>query len=238
MENGAWNWNDRGVRRYLGMGAGGEEAPEPVRALIEACKEELMSAASPKAVWREFSLTWRGDGWLDFGCFQTRSRDLSRNLRDCTQAVLFAATLGAQVDRLLGRYGKLDVSRAVVLQAAAASMLETFCDQENERLKAAYAQKGLYLRPRFSPGYGDFPLTCQRPIAAALDLNRRLGVTLTESFLMAPSKSVTAVIGASPIPGNCRIQGCEACKKTDCLYRRETISSGDPSSAGIHPAQE
>jgi cobalamin-dependent methionine synthase I len=99
-------------------------------------------------------------------------------------------------------------------------MLETYCDQQNEKLKQEYLERGLYLRPRFSPGYGDFPLECQTALAGALELNKRIGITLTDSLLMAPSKSVTAVIGISNIPRTCTVHGCEACAKTDCAYRR------------------
>ena len=48
---------------------------------------------------------------------------------------------------------------------------------------------------RFSPGYGDLPLDVQRPLFAALDVPRKIGVSLTDSLLMAPSKSVSAIIG-------------------------------------------
>ena len=112
------------------------------------------------------------------------------------------------------------MSKAVVFQAASVALLEEFCDEKNRELKEEYEKQGLYLRPRFSPGYGDFSLECQRQMVPALDLGKRIGVTLTDSLLMAPSKSVTAVIGISEIPVNCRIQGCEICQKKDCAYRR------------------
>ncbi len=133
---------------------------------------------------------------------------------------MFGATLGSRVDVLLKRYGQLSVSRAVVLQAASAAMLETYCDYCNEVWREEYQKKGWYMRPRFSPGYGDFPLECQKEIAGALEMNKRIGVTLTDSLLMAPSKSVTAVIGLSRKPKMCSIQGCEACGRTGCEYRR------------------
>ena len=77
-----------------------------------------------------------------------------------------------------------------------------------------------YLRPRFSPGYGDFSLDCQKDIIRALEAEKTVGVTLTDSLLMTPSKSVTAVIGAGRNEFRCELKGCEVCGKTDCLYRR------------------
>ncbi len=215
-----WNWNDREILRYLGIK--GQMAPDSVEKLIEECKAELERQAVPKAVWREFPLTLSPGGRIDMECLQTESRDLGRSLRDCDRVLLFAATLGVSVDLLLKRYGKLAVSHAVVLQAVSVAMLETFCDETMETLKGQYLEQGLYLRPRFSPGYGDFSLESQRQILPALDVNRKLGVTLTDSLLMVPAKSVTAVAGISPVPGNCRVEGCEICGKTDCAYRRKS----------------
>ena len=101
-------------------------------------------------------------------------------------------------------------------------MIEEYCDQICTALKAEYEAKGRYLRPRFSPGYGDFPLECQGMLLDALEAGKRIGIKLTDSLLMMPSKSVSAVMGASRKPYRCDVKGCEACAKTDCPYRRQT----------------
>lgn len=208
----------REIRRYLGYG--GNEGDETVNALIEECLKELTSAASPKSISRVYPLRLLPDDGIDFTVFQAKSRNLSRNLKDCEQVILFAATLGAGVDVLLHKYTKLQMSKAVIMQAAAAAMIEEYCDEENRLLKQEYEAQGLYLRPRFSPGYGDFPLECQRDITAVLETPKRVGIMLTDSLLMAPSKSVTAVMGVSGKSHRCDVKGCEACAKTDCAYRR------------------
>ena len=87
-------------------------------------------------------------------------------------------------------------------------------------MREEYERKGLYLRPRFSPGYGDFPLSCQEGLLNGLQAGKRIGITLTEGSLMMPSKSVTAVIGISENKEFCTVTGCEICEKTDCAYRR------------------
>lgn len=217
MEQAMFNWNDREILRYLGHH--GQAVGENVEQLIEECKAELEQAATPRSIWRTYPLTIT-DHTIDMTCLRTQSRNLERNLQDCQEVLLFSATLGSQTDVLLQRYGKLQMSKAVVMQAAAVAMLETYCDEVNGALKEKFLERASYLRPRFSPGYGDFPLQCQREIAAALELSKRIGITLTDSLLMVPTKSVTAVIGISPVPKDCSIQGCELCGKTDCAYRR------------------
>ncbi|WP_442855503.1 vitamin B12 dependent-methionine synthase activation domain-containing protein [Clostridium sp. Marseille-P2415] len=208
----------REIRRYLGYGI--NEGDETVNALIEECLRELTAAASPKSISRAYPLKLLPEDGIDFTVFQAKSRNLSRNLKDCGQVILFAATLGTGVDVLLHKYTKLQMSKAVTMQAAAAAMIEEYCDEENRILKQEYEARGLYLRPRFSPGYGDFPLECQRDITAVLETPKRIGVMLTDSLLMTPSKSVTAVMGVSGKPYRCEVKGCEECAKTDCAYRR------------------
>lgn len=208
---------EREILRYLGYRD--QEIPDNVKELISLCEDELEHAADPRSCYREFPLTIR-EQELDMTVMKVKSSDLGKNLRDCHSVILFAATLGSGVDMLLHKYGRLQVSRGVVLQAAAAAFLEEYCDRCNEELKKEYQKKGMYLRPRFSPGYGDFSLESQKALSAALEMNKRIGVALTDSLLMAPSKSVTAVIGVSDMPGNCVVKGCEVCGKKDCIYRR------------------
>lgn len=207
--------------RYLGYGR--HQADEQTLELVRSCWEELEGAAVKRSCFREYPLRCLDGGKLDLGCFRASSRDLSKNLRDCQAVILFAATLGVQADSLIRKYTRLQMSRAVVLQAAAAAMLEDYCDQVNGEIRQEYGKKGLYLRPRFSPGYGDFSLECQPALLGALEAAKRIGITLTDAFLMAPSKSVTAVIGVSHVERACTIKGCEACPKRDCVYRRVSL---------------
>ncbi len=79
-------------------------------------------------------------------CLQTESKSLERNLKDCERVLLFAATLGSQVDVLLHRYNMIQMSKAVVMQAASVAMLETFCDEQNQKLKEEYEKAGICVR--------------------------------------------------------------------------------------------
>lgn len=213
------NTNRREICRYLGYRGNGPD--QAAQALIEDCIGELRGRLAPRFFAREYPYSVTKEGELDLTCLRVRSRSLGKNLRGCKSVILFGATLGAGVDLLLRRYSALQMSRAVVMQAASAAMIESYCNLENGRLSEEYRKKGLYLRPRFSPGYGDFPLEAQKAFAQALELEKRAGIVLTDSLLMVPSKSVTAVIGVSG--EECRFHGreggCGSCERTDCLYR-------------------
>lgn len=204
--------------RYLGYRR--QQPDGQVSALLADCMEELRTAISCRHVRRELPLVLEGEKGIRTELFSAESRNLRKNLKDCQAVLVFGATVGIGADQLIQRYERIRVSRAVVIQAMAAAMIEEYCDCLNREWKEEYGKKGLYLRPRFSPGYGDFPLECQREILSGLEAGKRIGLTLTDSLIMMPSKSVTAVIGISFVPAGCALEGCEACSKTDCEYRR------------------
>lgn len=173
-----------------------------------------------RSVFRIFEMNRIDEEKVAIGTLQISSKSLARNLNHCEKAVLFGATLGTGVDRLIARTSLTDMANAVVLQACAAAMLEEFCDEKQFEIGEELEKEGLYLRPRFSPGYGDFDIGFQKSFMQMLDCAKAIGLTMTESFMMTPTKSVTAVIGASRIKERCPIAGCEVCDKKECIYRR------------------
>lgn len=206
------------VIRYLGYG---NRRPDgQVMALIRESVDEVEAAAEPKHVMRRFPVEISEDGVIKTAGLAFFSRNLAKNLRGCGEIVFFAATLGFSVDRLLNRYLKLKISKAAVVQAAAAAAIEEYCDLRQKELSETVGKEGLFVRPRFSPGYGDLPLTLQPDFLRVLDTQRTIGLILSEGGVMIPEKSVTAVMGLSREDSHCLLAGCEVCKKKDCVYRR------------------
>lgn len=212
------NVNRNEIYRYMGIKNG--QADEQTIQYVESCLKELEAAVTPRMVYREFPLKIEEDGTLDFTCFKVQSKNLRKNLEGCDRVLLFAATLGSGADYLIRRYGKVQVSRSVMMQAASAAMIEAYCNLLNDDWKKKAAAEGYYLRPRFSPGYGDFPLEMQPLFLDVLKAEKTTGITLTDALLMMPSKSVTAVIGMGRENTNCEPEGCEVCGKTNCEFRR------------------
>ena len=208
----------REALRY--MGYHGAEPDAAVAESLERCAAELQTAVQPKSISARFPLSFIGENTMQIGDLTVTSANLARNLRGCTEVYLMAATLGIGADRLIARASAVRMSDAVILQAVAAAMIETCCDEVNDALRHMAEREGLYCRPRFSPGYGDFSIEHQRDFSRLLDTPRKIGLTVTESCLLAPIKSVTAVIGLSPEKQDCHRKGCEECGKTDCNFRR------------------
>ena len=210
------DWKE--ARRYLGLHRPGGTVDEQLEASLRSCGEELEATARPKAVWRRFPLAAE-EKQVSCAGMTIPSFHLARHLKDCGEVYLFAATLGAETDRLLRRSAVTQDSRAVILQACAASLLEAYCDECRDALAREIAPEGLFLRPRFSPGYGDFPITFQRSLLEAVEAPKRIGLTATETMMLTPTKSVTAVVGLSATPW-CPPTGCAACPKADCAFRK------------------
>ena len=127
----------------------------------------------------------------DFGFFKAESEKLSQNLDGCKKVILFAATLGVEIDRLIAKYGALSPAKALILDAFGNERIEALCNTFCNELK----ENNLTLKPRFSPGYGDLAIEVQKEIFSVLGCQKKIGLTLNDSMLMSPSKSVTAFVG-------------------------------------------
>jgi hypothetical protein len=204
--------------RYLGYGS--HAVDDHIYNLIRSSFEELEQVVDKRIVYRIFDVSYKENGHLNIGQLDIDSKNLKKNLRECPQVIMLGATLGTGVDRLTRKYALTDMARVVTLQACAAAMLEEYLDQWQQEKTEEMQKEGWYLRPRFSPGYGDFSIEHQKMMVQMLDASKKIGLTVTDSLMLTPTKSVTAVIGLSKVKRICPIQGCESCDKTDCEFRR------------------
>ena len=131
---------------------------------------------------------------LQFADVTLQSRDLGRNLSGCSKVALLAATLGPQVDALIRRHSSMNPVYASILQATGAMFIEELVDITNSEIKKIAEAAGLKTKPRYSPGYGDVPLEVQKDFFRLLPCTR-IGLTLMDTLIMAPEKSVTAFVG-------------------------------------------
>ena len=202
--------------RYLGV----PHPTEDMRRDAERLADELSDTIQPRYVYRVFGLEHLSD------CIRLQGDnvDLAGSsaqtmLAGCKQAALLACTLGARFDAKLLAFQARDMAKAVLYDALGSAFVEAGCNQAERELAARFPD--LYLTDRFSPGYGDLPLALQPQLCAALDGGRRLGLTVSQSLLLNPVKSVTAVIGLSDSPQPARIRGCAYCNlRETCAIRK------------------
>lgn len=207
--------DEKEVYRYLGYRPGGTagadagmekaSAYDPGETSSQAVKEYIREAAAltkdamqPKACYGRFPVEVKGDGRILLPYGEVVSHDLTRNLSGCQEIFLFAATIGVEYDRLLRRTRIASMTKAAVLQAVGAAAVEGLCNQFNDDLRKDAKAGGYKAHPRYSPGYGDYVLENQKGIFGVLQPSRYIGVSLMDTLIMAPEKSVTAVVGLEP----------------------------------------
>lgn len=193
------------------------ELDENAKQLVLECLSEFEKAVFYKACYRYFDISIDGKKVVFDNGVSFESEKLAKNLDGCKGAFLFVATAGINADRLIKKYSSLMVSKALVLDAIGSAAVEGFCDVMCKKIRQEY---GVSFRPRFSPGYGDLSVLCQSQILNLLDANKQIGITLTDSNMMIPSKSVSAIVGVRPKSEQCKnATDCDCCDEQNCPYR-------------------
>ena len=195
------------AKRYLGGSK--IELDDKMLELFESCEKQVISTAKPAYLYKVIDLPndelFVGD-------------DIKNHLSGCEKAVLICATLGAEIDRMIRVSQVSDMSRAVVLDSFSSVAIEQSCREVDNILAKKYPEYNFTFR--FSPGYGDYPIELQKDFLSILDAPRKIGLSTNESFLLIPSKSVTAVAGMSKEPIERKKRGCAVCDMRDrCKFR-------------------
>ena len=222
MSNDVIFFNKKEALRYFRAQTGDAQAEAAVDVAYEKLRDELQ----PRYTVKKFGCGIGSEGdstvpsvvKLDNGTV-FHSKALARYVGEATELFLFGATLGSRVDIALRRMALTSVAEAGAGQAVAAALIETYCDDCCAELQKRLPE-GKKLKWRFSPGYGDWALEEQKILFPVLDCAHTIGLTLTESCMMAPVKSVTAVMAITEdaIRENHK---CQYCNKTDCEFRQK-----------------
>ena len=202
------------ILKYLGFR--GQELTEEIAAQIRRCSDEVLAAATPRLTYRLAPLDNGAVLGVTFA-----GNDIPRMLEPCEEVVLFGATLGPGVERLMMRCEVVNAADSVIMDACASTAIENICNNFESDMRRAVEAEGRYLTDRFSPGYGDLPIAEQPKFFALLDMTRRIGVSLTPTTIMVPRKSVTAIMGIARTPQPHRPPDCESCLMfRSCPFRK------------------
>lgn len=202
--------------RYMGVKG---EPDSAVAELLDRAEKQVRETLRPKYVYLETDMTVTDGGVLLSAMSEPMTgEDIKRHMKGCNKAVLLAATLSQEADKLIRQAAVTDMAYSLALDCICSAAIEQVCDRAEEEIFAREA--ATYRTWRFSPGYGDLPITLQRGFLLALNAQRRIGLTVTDSSLLIPSKSVTAVIGISDSPVERGRRSCAICTMKDsCAYR-------------------
>jgi len=219
MEKVGLNRNE--VLRYLGYRD--QAIDEKMEQQTDRLMDELKDAAAVKYICRTFRIEkGKGSVLIGDGLLELPGSAISRHLEDSEECILMAATLGSNVDKRIRYYGKIDVTKALIFDACATAYIEAVCDELCRKIEAELLEKGWALTFRFSPGYGDLPISIQKNFLKALNAEKEIGLTASSANILMPGKSVTAIMGI--VDKTCRNNdksGCNACSNNgECAYKR------------------
>ncbi len=209
------------VLRYLGYN--GQEISDTISEMIDKTSAEAEKAVTPRYCAVESPISRSADGIRVDNCGMLLcGSDIAEHLKGCESVILFAASIGADIERRIRIYEAQDLTRAIIMDCCGSSLIESYCDLVCGSIAERLTERGLFPTSRFSPGYGDLPLSLQPEFLRALNAQRQIGLTCNEQFLMFPRKSVTAVIGLSKTPvGGCSKTACDTCRmNSTCQFRK------------------
>lgn len=185
------------ILRYLGYRRN-QELTEAVDQEIQELMVEVQEIATPRYTFRIFAcqpnevnrtIEVLGTDLVFEG------KSIYHHLKQAKKVVLLASTLGIEVERKIRQYSLTAMSKSLILDSCCTEYIEKICDLAECEIEEAVRSEGLTLNRRFSPGYGDLSLEIQPKFLTILEADRRIGLNLSESLLMIPRKSVTAIIG-------------------------------------------
>ncbi len=211
------------TRRYAGLKP---KAVFPETLLNQACTEGLIMAR-PQAIWKIYPYNPLTGVILSQPPRPLTGQKIIHHLRAAREIAVLALTIGPELEQKVTEYfAGGSYTLGLLLDAAGTTAVEAAADQTGLIIQQAVASQGLLPLPRYSPGYGDWPLTSQPDILDLAD-GQQINLTVTSSFILRPRKSITAIIGL--IPGHLTAEyqniyenpTCADCHQLQCLARKE-----------------
>lgn len=211
MNNFFENINKNEILKYLGYRTG--EVPADILGEIDEAISIVKKCARPKYVFRFFDIDDEVLKDIAVG------RDMAELLRNSFKVILFAVTLGNEIEMEIRKLSFTNLSMSVVVDATASAAIEAFAEELDRSFQKEFSE--FYLTDRFSPGYGDMPISIQNYFLTAINAKKEIGITTTAEGIMTPRKSITALMGVSKEVQPHRHRGCENCRLfRNCEFRK------------------
>lgn len=185
------------ILHRLGYRKGITALREKDRRFIDAAVKEALLFCHPRGAYSRSSIHRRSRDRVVLANGVTLAGEkLARFLAQSSEAVLMAATVGKEIsDRIAAMTRHGDAAAGLVFDAVASQSADAALDWMMDLLNKTIQAKGKALtRRRYSPGYGDLTLEHQKVIYELLAL-KKIGIAITENFMLEPEKSVIAIAG-------------------------------------------
>ena len=210
--------NRQETKRYAGLR---KDQDFPEKLVDEACNTVMM-LKEPQTVWAVYPYDFCNACVQASEEYHIPGQSLRKHLSGATQVIFLSATVGEMVEQAASdAFARGEYALGMLIDAAATAAVEQTADELEKLLANKFAKLGFRMTFRFSPGYGDWDLSEQDKVVKLANAGA-IGVTLTDSLMLMPRKSITAVIGLCPdIEKETPSKGCNKCTKLDCLMRRD-----------------
>ena len=195
---------------------------EDLSNLINESIEETKKIINPKFVLRRYTIkkinkeNGKKQVILENGNLILESNDI------------MATTLGLDIEREIRKLTYTNLTKGVIMDACATTAIEEVCDVVQENIAKNLSSEDRYISYRYSPGYGDLSIDKNIDINNILNTQKEIGLTVTNSGIMIPRKSVVALIGVSDKKAISTKKSCDYCNnRHNCDYKKEGHSCGD-----------
>lgn len=213
------------VLRYLGY-RGQKIDVELINQINEVISEAKI-LFKPRCIYEQYKIIKENNEIkLKGTLLSLKGNDIYQLLKDSDRCVLMAATIGIEIERKINLYSKVNLTRAVILDACATAVVEEVCDRAEDKIKNELLNFDEGLTYRYSPGYGDLGLDIQKDFIGTLGCDKKIGIKASSDMILFPRKSVTAIIGITKSKNDVK-RSCKKCNNYDsCSFRREDDSFG------------
>ncbi|WP_434797836.1 vitamin B12 dependent-methionine synthase activation domain-containing protein [Terrisporobacter vanillatitrophus] len=195
---------------------------------IKQCIKKTREIINPRFIFRKYKIKKlklsdvKSEVYLEGANLTLKSDDIHNLLLECDECILMSATLGLEIEREIRKLTYTDLTKGIIVDACATAAIEEVCDIVQNNIAKKLLKEDKYITYRYSPGYGDLPIEKNVDINNLLNSQKEIGLTVTNSGIMIPRKSVVALIGVSHKGITNTKKSCENCSnRHNCDYKKE-----------------
>lgn len=202
--------------------------------IIDESIEETKRIINPRVVLRKYPIKKKklfgekSQVILDGANLILESNDVHDLLLECDECILIAATLGLEIEKEIRKLTYTDLTKGIIIDSCATTAIEEVCNMVEDDIAKRLLKKDKYITYRYSPGYGDLAIENNSYINNILNSQKEIGLTVTNSGIMIPRKSVVALIGISNKGIINSKKSCDNCSnRHNCRYKKEGHACGN-----------
>ena len=221
--NWIWVKNELLTRERIGADNDSDKSIAISKSLDE-CLTKARSLSKPNYIRVQKKITLVGEDFIEIeGGVRFSNGRIAQYIKGSSDIVIFLVTIGDEIENIAGELtsGK-DPLQGYLLDRIGSFAVESLAESVEKKIRRDYLRIKKSVSRRYSPGYCDWPIEEQRMLAKSLDFSK-IGISLTESCMMRPKKSISAVVAIAD-KGVFTERGstCEICERKDCSYRRDS----------------